>query len=277
MFPAYVILEGIEVLPTLPEVVTLLSALLRDERSSAADIEQAVRIDPAITTNLIKAANSVHFTGYQPTTSIREAVARIGMRRVYEVAIGSTLKRAIPKRLPGYGISGPKFWFHCIATACIAEALAKEVKLDSSDMAFTAGLLHDVGQLVIGNFLDEMMPESNWWTFGTHSDEKQTLGCNHNEVGGEIAVKWNLPTVIRQTCRWHHEFASTPKDCDLNLVAVVHLANAFAYIAGFSGGSCMGEVFDPQAQQHLGLTMKQLIEISKGLKPAINEMAASIS
>ncbi len=277
MFPAYVILEGIEALPTLPEVVTLLSELLRDERSSATDIEQAVRIDPAITANLIRSANSVYYSGCTPIISIREAVARIGMQRVYEVAIGSSLKRAIPKRLPGYGISGQKFWSHCIATACIAEALAKEVKLDSADMAFTAGLLHDVGQLVIGNFLDEMMPESNWWTFGTHSDEKQTLGCNHNEVGGEIATKWNLPTVVKQTCRWHHEFASTPKDCDVNLVAVVHLANAFAYIADFTGGSCMGEVFDPQAQQHLGLTMKQLIELSRELKPAINEMAASIS
>lgn len=277
MFPAYVILEGIEGLPTLPEVVILLSNVLRDEYSSATDIEQAVRIDPAITANLMRAANSVHFSGYQPTTSIHEAIARIGLKRVYEVAIGSTLKRAIPKRIPGYGLSGQKFWLHCIASACIAEAFAKEIKIASSDMAFTAGLLHDVGQLVIGTFLDEMMPESNWWTFGTHRDERNTLGCNHNDVGHEIAIKWNLPPVIQQTCRWHHDFDSVPKNCDLDLIAVVHLANSFAYISGFDGGSCMGEVFDSEAQQHLGIPMKQLMEMTMNLKPDINELAASIS
>jgi putative nucleotidyltransferase with HDIG domain len=277
MFPAYVILEGIEALPTLPEVVTLLATQLRDECASAADIEQTVRVDPAITANLIRTANSVYYSGLAPISSTRDAISRIGFQRVYEVAIGSSLKRAIPKRIPGYGISGPKFWHHCIATACIAEALANEVKPDSSDMAFTAGLLHDVGQLVIGNFLDEMMPESNWWTFGTNADERRTLGCNHNDVGHEIAAKWNLPQAVRQTCRWHHEFEFAPKDSDLSLIAIVQLANSFAYISGFDGGSCMGEVFNPESQQYLGLTMKQLIEISKELKPAINEMAASIS
>src|ERR1039457_1031676 len=88
LIPAYVIVEGIESLPTLPEAIAQLSILLQDDTSTAADFEKAVRTDPVITANLLRAANSVFSQGIEPISRVSQAVARIGLRRVFEVAVG---------------------------------------------------------------------------------------------------------------------------------------------------------------------------------------------
>jgi putative nucleotidyltransferase with HDIG domain len=269
MFPAYVILEGVDALPTLPESVARLSVLIQDERSSAKDFEQAVRTDPVSTANLLRAANSVFYQGIDPITSVSQAVARIGLRRVFEVAVGSSVRRTLPARIPGYGLNAEAFWLHCTATAVYAEALGRELNLTCRDIAFTAGLLHDVGKLVICNFLAEMMPESNWWTFGTAAEERKLLGSNHCDVGKEIAVRWHLPEVVAQVCRWHHEPAQMPDNMDQDLIAVVLAADYLSYLAGFSGGSGAGVRCYVFIQDKLGLTQERCIEFAEAYRDEV--------
>jgi putative nucleotidyltransferase with HDIG domain len=209
-----------------------------------------------------------------PVTSVSQAVARIGLRRVYEVAIGTSFRRSLPIRLSGYGLAGPAFWLHCSATAVYAEALARETRLPGADIAFTAGLLHDVGKLVIGGFLAELMPESNWWTFGTAAAERELLGSNHCDVGEEIAVRWHLPLPIATACRWHHETESAGKGVDTDLAAVVHVADHLAYIAGFPGDARDGEkVLDPGVQQRLGLSTERLAGLAEASKEGILQLS----
>jgi putative nucleotidyltransferase with HDIG domain len=272
MIPAYVIVEGIESLPTLPESVARLSVLLQDDKATAADFERAVRTDPVITANLLRAANSVFSQGIEPTTSVSQAVARIGLRRVFEVAFGSAFRRTIPARIPGYGLTAPVFWLHCTATAVYAEALVRELNLPCSEMAFTAGLLHDVGKLVIGGFLEEMMPESNWWTFGTAEEERRLLGSNHCDVGREIAIRWHLPLPVVHACRWHHEPAATPDDVDSDLMAVVHAADFLSTKAGFSGSSGAGEGCDIFVQERLGLSPERSAILMEAFREDVHEM-----
>lgn len=274
MFPTHVILEGVEALPTMPEAVIRLTALVKDEQATSADFEQAVKHDAVLTANLINAANSVFKTGSEPVTSLSDAIERVGMQRLVEVAVGSSLRRTLPVRLPGYGISSSKFWIHCTAVATIAEALAYRIKLPSAEMAYTAGLMHDIGQLVIGNFLAETMPESDWWTFNTPAEERNLIGSNHCDVGKEIAIRWNLPPVVADTCRWHHELTRAPESIDTGLNTVIHAADALAFMLGFKGvGYIGGEVLDESAPARLGLTEQELLELAKSLTHAIGQNA----
>lgn len=262
MIPAAAIAEGIDALPTLPEAVARLTALLQDEHATIDDFEQAVHSDPAVTANLLGAANSAFHRGIDQVSTVGEAVARIGLKRVCDIAVAATFRRALPLRISGYGIDAPTFWMHCTATAVYAEALARERHLPCLDLAFTAGLLHDVGKLVVGGFLALLVPESNWWTFGTAAEERNLLGSNHCDVGQEIAARWHLPSAYAQTCRWHHEPSAAADGADVDLAAVVHAADYMAYRAGFPGGSGKDEALDRFVELRLDLDREQLEQMA---------------
>ncbi len=277
MIPAYVLVEGIQALPSLPEAVARLTPLLRDERATAERFEQAVRSDPAITANLLKAANSAYYSRNAPISTVRDAVARIGLRRVYEVAVSTSFRQTLPRRLPGYGLDGSDFWLHCAATALFAEALALRGNFRCADIAYLAGLLHDAGKLIIGGFLAVEVPEANWWTFGTDGGERQLLGSSHCDVGGEIARKWNLPPQVEQACRWHHEPGRASTEEEVELASVVHAANALAYRAGFPGGSSDGQDLDPAVALRLGLTPESLDQFIEARKEEILRLGEASS
>jgi putative nucleotidyltransferase with HDIG domain len=277
MIPAYVIVEGIEALPTLPEAVSRITMMMRNDHASVEDFEKAVRHDPAVTANLLRAANSVFYRAIEPVCTIGQAVARIGLKRVFEVAIGTSLRRALPPRIYGYGITAPAFWDHCTATAVYADMLARKAAIRSADNAFTAGLLHDIGKLVIGRFIEELTPESNWWAFGTAAAERELLGTDHCEVGREIAAKWELPALIAQACRWHHDPAADAPGLDKDLAVVIHVADRLSYIAGFpgSGGGCAD--YNCGALQRLGFTGRDLDLMAEECKDEIIRMSAATS
>lgn len=273
MIPAHVLLAGIEALPTLPEAVARLGALLKDESATAADVERVVRTDPAIIAHLLRAANSAFDRGLAPVTTVRDAASRIGLQRVFQVAIGSSFHRILPARIPGHGLDASAFWLHCAAVAFFAEALEGEVRLREWDIAFTAGVLHDVGKLVIGTFLAEEAPESNWWTFGTFQGERALLGDDHGAVGEKIAKHRHLPPPIGQVCRWHHEAGKTVEGMGANLAAMAHVADVLAYLAGFGGGACDVDAIDSTAQNRLRIAPERLSQIVEGLRNEILRMS----
>lgn len=275
MFPAYVLLEGVDALPTLPASVTGLSVLINDKLATADDFVQAVKCDPVLATNLFHAANGIHGKDLQPAATIREAIERVGRQQLFDAAIGNSLQRTLPAKIPGYGTPTWKYWIHSIAAAVIAEMLAKRSGLADPEAAYTAGLLHDVGQLVIGEFLAVTMPAANWWTFDTPEKERSLLGSNHCDVGRELAEKWMLPAAVRDTCRWHHELSKVPTDVDKYFITVLHAADALAYMIGYPGVGYVGEVLDQRAPERLGMSTEKLYERALALKPGIEELAAA--
>jgi putative nucleotidyltransferase with HDIG domain len=273
MFPAHVMLEGIDFLPVLPEALTRLSAIVKDSCTSTDDFVQTTRLDAVLTACMLHAANSLSTDGADPITSVEQAVEQFGMQRLFDAAVGSTIRRSLPARIPGYGISAEKYWIHSIAVATIADLLARKLDLKNADMAFTAGLLHDIGQIVIGNFLGHAMPAANWWTFDTPAKERSLLGCNHCDVGYEIAVKWNLPKVIQDCCRWHHELTKASDDLDTNMITVINAADALAYMIGFPGVGYVGEVLDKETPAKLGINTKDLYQMASDVKQSIRQNA----
>lgn len=266
-------LEGIDFLPVLPDALTRLSAIVKDNNASTDDFVQTTLLDAVLTACMLHAANTLSTDKTTPITSVEQAVEQFGMQRLFDAAIGSTIRRSLPARIPGYGISAEKYWIHCIAVATIADLLARKLNLQNTHTAFTAGLLHDIGQIIIGNFLGHAMPAANWWTFDTPAKERSLLGCNHCDVGFEIAVKWNLPKTIQDCCRWHHELTKATEDLDTNMITIINAADALAYMIGFPGVGYVGEVLDKEAPVRLGISTKELYQMAMGLKQSIGHNA----
>lgn len=274
MLPPHVILRGFDTLPVAPEAVARLTPFLRGEPDPAA-FTQAVKFDPVLTANLLQAANRLRSPGSTPVATLEEAIALVGLQRLVEVAVGASLRRTLPARLPGYGISAGKFWIHCIAVATLGEAIARRIDLPSADLAFSAGLLHDIGQLAIGDFFAENMPESDWWTFGTPEEERALLSCHHGDIGKVVAERWHLPAPVVEACRWHHEPGKAPPTIDRGLNTVIHVADALAYGLGFKGVGYPGEALDEQAPTQLGLTEPELQALAQGCRRSIGQNAVA--
>jgi putative nucleotidyltransferase with HDIG domain len=275
------VLARVRQLPAPSASLLRVSALARDERSSASDFEQAIRPDPALTANVLRIANSAYFGLRCRAESIRHAVALLGVRRIAEVASAAALAPIIPACVPGYEMSASDFWRHSVAVAVLAERTAAALKLDRCDGLFTAALLHDVGKLAIASFVasasGEILARSRDGETLVRA-EHHVLGLDHAEVGAAVAEAWCLPDAAAAAARWHHAPGQAPEGSDRRAVDVVHLADALAHALGL--GADVGELardVDGGASARVALSAQALERVAAESLEEIADLTALLA
>jgi putative nucleotidyltransferase with HDIG domain len=265
-------------LPTLPTSVARLAALINDPRAGTLDFESVIRPDPALTANLLRLANSAYFGLSREVVSVRQAVALMGLKRVFEMATSVSLVRVIPPFLAGYGIAAAGFWTHCIAVGTLSERLARDLGREVPDLLFTAGLLHDVGKLAISSFLlDEALPMHARLANGRISfvsAERTVLGTDHAEIGLAAAERWALPPAIGVAARWHHAPLEAPTPEGRVVAGLVRAADCLAHMLGF--GTDVGEMrreVDRRVVEMFDLRPARLERVAGDTLAEISELA----
>lgn len=272
------VLQRVRKLPTLSSTMARLWALAKDERASAADFERVIRPDPALTANLLRVANSAYFGLRCRAESVRQAVTLLGLKRVCELASSVAFAPVVPDRLPGYDVDATAFWTHSVAVAVLAERLAAEVRAGPPDMLFTAGLLHDIGKLVVGSLLAEhegaiLEKVRQGQTFV--DAERAVLGVDHAELGATVAQAWCLPPAATWAARWHHRPQEVPPEADRTLVGLVHAADALSHAMGL--GADKGELargVDGAVEAELGMKPRRLEAVAGRSLEGIQEIAS---
>jgi putative nucleotidyltransferase with HDIG domain len=275
------VLARVKALPTLPVAVLRLQEAARDERNGAADLERVIRPDPALTTNLLRVANSAAFGGARRIASVRDAVARLGTRRLVELATSAGFARVLPPVLPGYGIDAAAFRLHAIAVAVLAERLGGDLGVGVPDVTFTAGLLHDVGKLAIGAFLADEGPaflaRLRTGRMTSIDAEREVLGTDHARVGDAVAEAWRLPGAIRAVARWHHAPLDAPGEVDERAVALVHVADGLAHAMGYGEDAAeLARAIDPEVLRRLGVRVRVLERAAGETAATIREMSETL-
>lgn len=272
------ILNSVDKLPTLPTVVARLCSLVSSDVWSAEDFEEVVGPDPALTANLLRFANSPYFGLRRKITTVRQAVMLMGIKRVFEIAAMGAFSRIIPAQLAGYDMKAADFWHHSVAVAVLSERLVVELGVKMPELIFTAGLLHDVGKIVIGVFL---AATSSDITHHGEADpntfleaERVVLQTDHAELGAKLALKWNLPEVVEIVARWHHDPAHLPETRHQLAVDLVHVGNALAHSLGY--GADRGELLrtvDSGAFERLGVQTSMLERVGAETFEQIRSMS----
>lgn len=245
MISTEVILERLEAVPSLPVVVAHLSRLLEDPGSSAGDIERIVGVDPALTANLLKLANSACFGLRGAVTSVRSAVTLVGTERIFELAIGAAFSRVVPHRLPGYELDSRGFWRHSVAVAVLTEQLGRAAGAEDPSGGFAAGLLHDLGKLVISDFLAQNSDEVCAYLYDRRRGlpfidvEHTILGTHHGLAGERLADRWHLPPIFGAVARYHHAPSEAPPEAR-GVADLAHVADGVAHLLGY--GADVGEL-----------------------------------
>ena len=272
------ILAGIKKLPAFSPTVVRLSSLVNDPESGPGEFEAVVQPDMALTANLLRMANSAYFGLSRRIGSAREAITLLGVRRVFELGAMAAVDAVVPDTLPGYGIDADVFWSHSVAVAVIAERLSKERKLATPTLTFTAGLLHDVGKLVISSFLAEHIEAlRSVLAAGGMSliaCEQKLLGADHSQIGSELGQAWNLPEEVVKVIASHHAPDVANEGRGDVLVDLVHVADCLSHSMGF--GADVGEMHrqvDDTAIARLGLRHIDLEHVASRALPEIEGLS----
>lgn len=261
MFTLETLLKQAGNLPALPEAYIRVTELLEDEESSAYQIGDAVQTDPALNGRVLKLINSAYFGLRNPVTSISQAVTLLGRDNLKQVLTGSVLSRVFKDfNITDFPLRD--FWQHCIKTAIIARQLAMQnARIIDHEAFFTAGLLHDIGWMVIAKVNPGAYRVISEIARGEQRDtidvEREKLGVTHVEVGVALLENWGIPRLIVECVRNHHETEhAEPFEIESSLV---FLANRLSRVSLDEDGPELSAVLPtiPQWQQ-TGCTEEQV-------------------
>lgn len=257
------LVQGVGGLVTLPDVFIRINRLVEDPNSSMADIAKAAGQDPSFTVRLLRVANS-SFYGFSATIdTVTKAVSIIGTSQIRSLALATSVASAF-EGLPNRLISMEHFWRHSLYCALAARSLAKQAGKCDADALFTAALLHDIGELVIFNRLPQQAKNALLLVLDSADElpvylaERQIMGFDHAQVGGELARQWKLPQMLEECIEYHHDIRSAQKFP--REVALVHIANILALMAELQTLD-PGDVspIDPRAWEIAGLDADDVI------------------
>jgi len=222
-----------------PAVIKLMHALNRPD-SDADELVKLVEKDVVLTAKLLAVCNSAQCGSSQQIASVKQAIFFLGFKEIYRLTLAISFGGPLAQPLLGYAIEARQLWHHSLVTALATQAIlsrANPMGFDPS-VAYTTGLIHDIGKLVLNQVLDpdteariRECVEVNH--LSRVEAERRVLETDHCEIGSLLLERWKLPEVLVDSTARHHE---PPLEPQPQLSAVVHLANCLAHEVGYSAG-----------------------------------------
>ena len=223
---------GVASLVSLPEVCIQVNGMVEDERSSAADIARVISQDPGLTARLLKIANSSFYRFPSKIETVSRAVTIIGTRELRFLVLAASAVRSFD-RISNDDIDMASFWRHSVYCGVIARILAGRCRVLHSERLFVAGLLHDVGRLVmlsrIPDLVQVMHFRARQAAIPMYEAEREVFDTDHGEVGAELMKLWRLPASLQTAAAYHHEPQRAPEYA--LEASLVHIASVLAQLA----------------------------------------------
>ena len=224
------VIGSLSTLPTVPKVYAALVSALADEKTTAKAVARILEQDMAICAKLLQLVNSAFLRTARRITSIPEAVVFLGLSMVKNLVLSVEVFQA-PRNFPTFdGFSLEAMQRHALHTARIATHIAPD-KYQAED-AFMAGILHDIGKLILAlqlpEYLSEVLTATRNGNRALHRWEQELAGVSHAEIGGYLLGLWGLPYAIVEAVANHHDPKRVPQQ-GFDVLAAVHVADFLAH------------------------------------------------
>lgn len=225
------IIDSVRDLPTPPVVVMDILNNIDKDDLDISELTEKVNQDPALTAKTLRIANSAYYASMVKVTTLQQAVSLLGISSLRQIILNVALSGCFPENNCA-GFNHAKFWIHSNAVAQIAKLLARRVSFNQ-DIAYTAGLLHDIGILVLVTRHSQAYQEVVQWKNAQHSStliaERAVTGTDHCIAGRELGLHWNFSDPIVNAISGHHD----PLQPGLGFLAgLVYVADALAHHPG---------------------------------------------
>lgn len=233
------LIQKIEGLPTLPDVLANLNEIMMDPNASAKEAAEVIQRDPAITSKILRVVNSSFYGFSKKIKTITHAIVILGFNTVKSIVLSASMVEMFDSESSSEHFDHSDFWKHSIGVGSAAKILAQWNGADNPEEYFTAGLLHDLGKVVLDGYMEddflEVMDTVNEKDCLFKDAEEEVLGMNHTDIGGLLFEDWNLSDNLIEAAKFHHE----PSKCidHPEVVSSVHLGDIIcrSMLAG-SGG-----------------------------------------
>jgi HD-like signal output (HDOD) protein len=256
-------LQEVTELISLPEVYLKVRRLMDDPHSDIYDFAEVISVDPNLSSRVLKVVNSAYFGFPEPVDSISRAVNLIGIGQLHNMVLGISAISSL--ELPNDILPLDTFWRASLFSGVLARLLAEQMKLAKSEHLFIAGLLHEIGHLVLySKFpLQALAAQQLAETQGKqiHVAEMQVLGCHYGDIGAMLMANWNLSETL-QTLTRNQPVPANASDLEVEST-LMHLAHACAHAEATDSGAAADTSLDAEILDLTGLSQEEL-EISLG-------------
>ncbi len=264
--------------PPMPAFYSDLIPHVQDPDVGYDELSKIIRNDPGVTMNILRMANTAYFSGPEKVDSLQQALVRLGSRRLLQIVIAHGVSAQLAGRLDGYSLAPRGLLMHSVGVAVTAENLAHLLGLKTREMLFTAGLLHDMGKVVLDPFVkqyreqfDALLLRDPGRTFD--DIESEVLGITHPEAGSQLMARWNFSDDVVEIVACHHH----PERSSVfpNETLMVHLADTLVYSQGLGDGiDGFRYSVAEDAAARLGLRSRDVEQVASGALDQLRELEA---
>jgi len=264
-------------LPPSPGSIMKITTLLRDYNTTTQKITEAVGYEPVLVARILRLANSPLYALERNVTSIQSAISAVGNFAIHDIVMIEMASTTFAKEMSNSPLV-KKIWQHSLAVALLARELSKILGMRGTEEAFTCGLLHDIGKIIL--LSNDMEGYSEALETDGESDmlrrENARYGYNHAEVGSLVARRWNLPDEVCYSILNHHNPSQSGQP-----MLVAHLVDTADIIANLQGFGIRHEEKESLATSEsimkLGFTEEHLENAWNNVEPNLKEVIGTFS
>jgi putative nucleotidyltransferase with HDIG domain len=269
------ILSHLKNLPAMPQVLQQARRMAHSAQVGMRELAAVLESDPALAARILKLANSAYYGFSGRIATVNQAALLLGVETLMATVLLVGMAGLLGRRLDGYRLPSGRLWRHSLAVAVAARRLAAAVSPSLEDDAFSAGLLHDVGKLVLDRHLAERQapgtaslgdPRAPWVVV-----ERELLGLEHASMAAEICRLWHFPARQVSAVGQHHRPLQATAE-DRPLASIVHLADALCITVDLDSGRPPGAP-DDGVLAFLQLDAQRTAQICDGLAREVAEIA----
>jgi HD-like signal output (HDOD) protein len=273
------LLKGVVELSSLPFIYIKINEAVNNPRSSTQDISNIISNDPGLSTRLLKLVNSAFYRFSSKIETVSRALLLVGTQQIRDLALATSVVNLF-KGIPDSFVSMESLWKHSVACGLAAKKLAITRQSESSaERFFAAGIIHDIGRLVIYKKIPEtahdMISRCKTERKPLCLVEKEVIGFDHAELGHTLAQSWNLPPSLNEAIAYHHApwlAKKHPVEA-----CVIHIADYLAYEMrlGDSGEQYMPPL-DEKVWKVTGIPASVMPSLSKEVRSEIEDVVQSL-
>ncbi|MCL2689611.1 MAG: HDOD domain-containing protein [Chitinispirillia bacterium] len=276
------IIDNVDRLPSLPSIVLALMDVVNSSDSSADDAAKLVGQDPALTSKMIRLANSAFYGIPRSISSVSSAVVILGFNTIRSLVLSASVAKMFDGK---HSLDMDRFWKHSVVTAMTAKIIVRHlmsVRMMDPESAFCAGILHDIGKLIFSQYMpedyDAVCNYAKEKEISLFDAENTLLGINHAQMGKILSDKWSLPLDLEYSLVHHHNPQNAGEAS--YLVNVIHLADVIAHDLGFGmfdDEVCIAEVEQCRMELKIGTAdFDKIVQIIEGSVDKSQEFLSTV-